>query len=50
MEAENQQISLHKLCPVYRITSGAIQNGVPFIDLAPLIVAYTTEERKNKEY
>jgi hypothetical protein len=29
----------YKLCPVWRITSGAIQYGVPFIDLAPFIVA-----------
>jgi hypothetical protein len=29
----------YKLCPVWRMTSGAIQYGVPFIDLAPFIVA-----------
>ena len=35
---KNEQFS-HKLCPVCRITSGAIQYGVPFIDFAPVIVA-----------
>lgn len=30
----------YKLAPVWSITSGAIQYGVPFIDLAPVIVAY----------
>ena len=29
----------YKLCPVWRITSGAIQYGVPFMDLAPEMVA-----------
>jgi len=29
----------YKLCPVCRMTSGAIQYGVPFIDLAPETVA-----------
>lgn len=33
------EIFPYKLCPVWRITSGAIQYGVPFIDLAPFIVA-----------
>lgn len=29
----------YKLWPVWRITSGAIQYGVPFMDLAPETVA-----------
>lgn len=36
----NKYCCSYKLWPVWRMTSGAIQYGVPFIDLAPDTVAY----------
>ena len=40
----------HKLCPVWRITSGAIQYGVPFIDFAPVIVACSNVHDSSIQY
>lgn len=39
----------YKLCPVWTITSGAIQYGVPFIDLAAFKVAYKSNNDINKK-